>query len=612
MKKTLLSLSILGGLLGVSSMMLHTPQPIKTLALNEEVSSFEVLAGSDYTTNDNTIATTTGSFVAKAEADKEYHFSGQITASAGQNDEFGVVLNGTYVDNKLSGDVIRMYLNGATWFIEWGTLKDNVFSEITNLTSDFGTNWSGQLDLYVYNGMMALRMDNYSIGGYDLVNTEGDVYLYSNGASFAVKNPTISANTSGIANYLYRQQWGGFNHHGYTYCFGPGTVQTFTMSLPDGLDRSKVNKLMLVRGTLQRTGGQEADVTANGVVVPGGFPNCTLVNMDRYTELAMEVPLSAIETKSTIDFEITVKGSEMVGHNYKLIYETEEGRFAADHLVFHSSVSEQAHNYSHTSLGWNANQYLFCDINQTLTNDATVYCGTHPGARVLKMGNYDLFTGSALAYTFTTNAKHSVNFLELINMHGQDAWHYRNELWLDFGSGSAYYGTGVYEFNPAAANGTYWLDFFLDEFDATMNGERKFTPSSTFTITLDNLAIVEDYAQRFLTATESFGTKTAEQKTNVWAGFSEEYSHFNSDQKTIFKTNDENETIVNARLRYECIASRNYTGLSDFVFNSVPQPSRLSVAAQQTNTILIVFACISLVICSAVVLIHLCKTKKAL
>ena len=611
MKKSLLTLSILGGLLGVSSMMLHNPQPIQTMALNEKVSSFEVIAGNDYSTAGNVISTTTGSFVAQAEADKDYHFSGKITASAGQNDEYGVVLNGSYVDSKLSGDVIRMYLNGDTWFIKWGTLKDNVFSEITNLTADFGTSWSGQLDLYVYNGMMALRMDNWSIGGYDLVNTEGDVFLYSNGVNFGVENPTISANTSGIANYLYRNGWGGFNHHGYTYCFGPDTVQEFTMNLPAGLDRSKVTKLMLVRGTLQRTGGQEADVTANGTVVPGGFPNCTLANMERYTELAMEVPLSVIASTGTINFEITVKGSEMVGHNYKLIYETEEGRFAADHLIFHSAVSEAAHNYSHSSLGWNDNQYLFCDINQTLANDATVYCGTHPGAKVLKMGNYDLFTGSSLAYTFTTNAKHSINFLDLIDMHEQDAWHYRNELWLDFGSGSSYCGTGVYEFNPAAASGTYWLDFFLDGMDNSIGMDRKFTPTNSFAITLDNLAIVEDYAQRFLTATQSFGSKTASEKSTVWNAFSEEYTGLNADQKEIFKTNTTNNTIKEAQLRYQCIASRNYDGLNDFVFGTVPQPRNVLTQAQQTNAIIVV-VCLSAFIGVALLTVSIHRKKKAL
>jgi hypothetical protein len=383
------------------------------------------------------------------------------------------------------------------------------------------------------------------------------------------------------------------------------------MSLPTELDKTTITKLILARGTLQRTGGQEADVTANEIEVPGGFPNCTLANMDAYTELAIEIPLSVIASSNTIDFKITVKGSEMVGHNYKLMYETAQGLFAADHLIFHSSVSETAHNYSHTAIGWNNSQYIFCNINQLLTNTPTVYCGTQPSAKVLKMGNYDSFTGSALSYNFTANVKHSINFLNLIDMHDQDAWHYRNELWLDLGAGSAYCGTGVYEFNPDAYSGTYWLDFFLDGMDASMGGERKFTLTNSINITIDNLGIVEDFAQRFLAATLSFADKTQEQKVEIWGGFADEYSVFNGDQKELFKTNTESTVINEARLRYECIASRSYTGLYDFVFNTAPQPTTSLMPIQQTSLI-IILVCMATLAGAAFITLTILKKKKTI
>ena len=164
-------------------------KPMMAKALNEEVGSFTVIAGSDYTANATTLSTTTGSFVAKAETGDEFHFSTKMLQSSGQNDAFGFVLNGNYTDGHLSGDVVRLWLNGSMWWMEHGTIVNDVYDYIHHSPCDFDTSWTGQLDLYVYNGVVALRMDQWNIAGFELINTEGDTFIYSSGVSFSVQNP---------------------------------------------------------------------------------------------------------------------------------------------------------------------------------------------------------------------------------------------------------------------------------------------------------------------------------------------------------------------------------------------------------------------------------------
>ena len=542
-------------------------------ALNEKVGSFEVIAGSDYTANATTISTTSGNFIAKAETGDEFQLSAKVLQTSGQNDAFGFVLNGEYVDGHLSGDVVRLWLNGNAWWIEHGTLENDVYSLIHHSTCDFDTSWSGQLDLYVYNSMVAFRMDNWSIGGFELVNTEGDAFIYSNGVNFSVENPTISTYNSKIANYLYRNGWGGWNHHGYTYCFGANSEQSFTMTLPSDLDVSTVTKLILSRGTIERTGGQEADVTINGVSA-GSFGN-NASNSQRYTDYDLELPLSLIASTKTLNIVIHVNGSELVAHNYKLIYETADGRYAADHLIFHSTVSETRHNYSTTALGWNDHQYLFMDVNGNLASASYFWAGVTPGKPTLKMNNYDLFVGPQISYVFETNEEQTINFLDYADLKGATAWHFRNELWLDFGSGSAYYGPGTYQAAAEEKSGTYWLDFFFDGMDNSIGSDRKMTLSNSFAITVDNEGIVKGFCDRLLSTTESFANKTTQEKSSAWTALEKEYATFSDAQKNLFKTSDDNK-IADARARYTCIASRGYQGLNDFVFETTPQQTRIT------------------------------------
>lgn len=613
-KKLLAGLSLAG--LSVLLMGIRPAQKLeKAKALDEEVGSFTVLAGSDYTANATTLSTTTGSFVAKAETGDEFHFSANLLQTAGQNDQFGVVLNGTYEDGHLSGDVIRLWLNGSTWWMEHGTLENDVYDLIHHSTTDFGTNWSGQLDLYVYNGMVAFRMDNWSIGGFELVNTSGDAFLYSNSVNFSVQNPTISALTSKIGNYLYRGQtgdvnWRGWNHHGYTYCYGSGTNHSFTMTLPNSLDASTVTKLILARASIQRTGGQEADVQVNGVAA-GSFVN-NASNSQRFTDYELELPLSLIASTKTLNIVVNVTGSELVAHNYRLMYETAEGRFAADHLILHSAVSETRHNYTHSALGWNDHQYLFMDINNNYSSTCYYWAGVTPGKAVLKMNNFDLWSGSTIAYNFTSNNAHTINFLDFINMYGATAWSFRNELWLNIGPGpynsGSYVGVNSYEFPAAATEGHYWLDFFLDNMDASIGSQdRKFTIQGSIAITIDNLAIVKAFCAELLSTTESFASKTAEQKSAAWSHLASEYAKFNDDQISIFKTSDDDD-IEAARDRYSCIVSRNYAGLADFV-SSGASSAQINAANNNVGSpIILVISAIAAVIAFSLVLVK--KAKK--
>ena len=560
-------------------------KPMMAKALNEEVGSFTVIAGSDYTANATTLSTTTGSFVAKAETGDEFHFSTKMLQSSGQNDAFGFVLNGNYTDGHLSGDVVRLWLNGSMWWMEHGTIVNDVYDYIHHSPCDFDTSWTGQLDLYVYNGVVALRMDQWNIGGFELINTEGDTFIYSSGVSFSVQNPTISGLTSKIGNYLFRGQWGGWNHHGYTYCFGAGSNHSFTMTLPDSLDTSTVTKLILSRGTIERTGGQEADVVVNGTPA-GSFSNYAS-NSQRYTDYDLELPLSLISSTKTLNIVINVNGSELVAHNYKLMYETAEGRYAADLLVFHSSVSETAHNYSTSALGWNGDQYLFIDINANTYSTCYYWAGVKPGKATLLMNNFDRWEAPQVSYVFETNEAKAINFLNYMDLHGASAWSFRNEIWLDFGSGAAYYGAGTWNANAEAASGTYWLDFFFGDMDTSGgNGERKFTLSNTFSVTVNNLGIVKAFAERMLNTTESFASKSESEKATAWSALETEYNGFSADQKTLFKTSDDSQ-IEAARARYSCIVSRNYSGLNDFVFETVPQPSRLTMMTGVTTPLII-------------------------
>ena len=575
-------------------------------ALNEEVGSFEVIAGSDYTANATTISTTTGNFVAKAETGDEFQLSAKMLQSAGQNDAYGFVLNGEYKDGHLSGDVVRIWLNGSGWWFEHGTLVNDVYSLIHHSQCDYDTSWSGQLDLYVYNSMVAFRMDNWSVGGFELVNTEGDAFIYSNGVNFSVENPTISPLSSKIGNYLYRNGWGGWNHHGYTYCFDQGSEQTFTMTLPASLDVSTITKLYLTRGTIERTGGQEADVTVNGVAAGSYVNNAS--DSQRFTDFDLELPLSLIASTKTLNILIHVNGSQLVAHNYKLMYETAEGRFTADHLIFHSTVSETKHNYSTTALGWNDHQYLFMDVNANLASASYFWAGVTPEKPALKMNNYDLWTvQSNIAYEFETNDAQTINFLDYANLNGATAWKFRNELWLDFGSGPGYYGPGTYDSQAVASSGHYWLDFFLDGMDASLVVERKFTLQGDFAITVDNLGIVKGFCGRLLSTTESFANKTAQQKSDAWSALETEYGTLSAAQKDLFKTSEDSQ-IVDARARYSCIVSRNYQGLNDFVFEANPSPARISILNNVTTPLLIVVPIIIASLAVAFVLMR--KYKK--
>lgn len=575
-------------------------------ALNEEVGSFEVIAGSDYTVDGTTLSTTTGSFVAKAVTGDEFHFSTKILQSSGQNDAFGIVLNGEYADGHLSGDVVRLWLNGSQWYLDHGTLVNDVYSNVYSFTSQFDTSFSGQLDMYIYNGVVALRMDNWHIAGFELVNVEGDTFIYSNGASFSVQNPTISALTSKIANYLYRNGWGGWNHYGYTYCYGQGSNHSFTMTLPTTLDTSKVTKLILSRDTIERTAGQEADVVVNGT--PAGSFGNNASNSQGFTSFDLELPLSLIASTKTLNIVINVTGNELVAHNYKLMYETAEGRFAADHLVLHSTVSETRHNYSTSALGWNDNQYLFMNVNQNLASESYYWAGVTPGKPTLLMNNYDLFSGPQVNYVFESNEAQVINFLDYANLRGATAWSFRNELWLDVGAGGTYYGPGTLNASATALSGHYYLDFFFGDMDASIGVERKITLQNDFTITVDDLGIVKGFCGRLLSTTQSFAEKTVQQKSDAWSALETEYGTLSDSQKELFKTSDDSD-IVAAAARYGCIVSRNYQGLNDFVFETVPSPAnamRISLDNSSLAFVIVPIVITSLTIAFALVL----KRKK--
>lgn len=450
---------------------------------NQKIGDFNVVSQSGCTISNNMISASNGAFILKNNTDIKdgYSLKFNLQTNEQSSSDFGIVLYGQEEDGKLTGDSFKTYFNNGAWQIVHGTLDNGTFSTISTTSSDFASHFTGNYQMVVEKGMMALRMDDWCIGTFDLVYNTGDVYLYGNHVSISINNPTITKMDQNFANYAYRDQWGGLNYHTYIKCLNNGSTHSFEMNLPSQIDKTSITKLYLARGTCQRNYGQKANVKINGVSYSDweNSPQTNTINggVDTYTEELYEIPLSVIESTNKLQFEIKNIDGEYVIDNYKLFYETEDGMYFADKIVINSSVSETAHNFQVSALGWNGSNYHFLDLYTKDNGLNKMFIGAKEGEKVKKLFSFKKWKALPIEITFTDKLAKEINFFDYVTY--SDAFSFRNELW--FGS-TKVSDSSIYLLENKTKNVTYTLDFYIEGLDASSSGTKKYSPANSLTV----------------------------------------------------------------------------------------------------------------------------------
>lgn len=442
-----------------------------------KVGTFEVVNNTNCTLSDNSISTSSGSFLLRdaSNINENFELSFNLNISSTSSSNFGIVIYGTESNGKLSGNIFRPYFSGSSWQMVYGTLKDDVFSQISNTTCDFGSHFQGNYSFYVSRGVMTLRMDDWCISTYDLYFTEGNTYIYSNGINTTVNSPLVKSLEYELGNYMYRDQWGGMNIHGFTTCFNTNATHSFKMRIPAAVDLSTITKLYLVRGSVQRNYGQKANVKINGASA-ADWENMDQTNklngtIDTYSDATYAIPLSYLNEDRLLSFEIKNIDGEYVMRGYKLVYETAEGRFLADKIISGSALSYEEHEFTYSALGWTGSQYLFLDLATNQNGHNRYFVGTKPLAKVTIIHNFSYWKAENINITFTNPVPIEVNFKDYV--FASDGFSWRNELW--FNSTKMADGT-VYTLTNVNRDVKYTVDFYIDGLDISGSRTKKVSP----------------------------------------------------------------------------------------------------------------------------------------
>ena len=137
----------------------------------QKIGNFDVVSQSGCSIEGNKITASSGSFVLKngTEIKDGYSLKFNLQTNEQSGADFGIVLYGQEEDGKLTGDSFKTYFYNGSWQLMHGTLDKGVFSLISTTSSDFGSHFTGNYEFAVEKGMMALKMDDWVIGTFDLV-----------------------------------------------------------------------------------------------------------------------------------------------------------------------------------------------------------------------------------------------------------------------------------------------------------------------------------------------------------------------------------------------------------------------------------------------------------
>ena len=444
-----------------------------------KIGSFDILSNTGCTIEQNKLTTTNGSFLLKDSSSitEDFSLTFNMKATGNADSTYGIVLYGNEAEGKLSGNVFRPFYSGSSWQMAYGTLKDDEYSQISVTSMDFGNNFQGNFAFYVSNGVAALRMDGWCIGTYDLYYTEGVSYFYGSGSQITLDSPLTQTLQHSIGNYMYRDQWGGLNVHGFTTCFNNGATHSFKMNLPTSVNKADITKLYLVRGSVQRNYGQKAHVKINGSTMPD-WENMDQTNhvngsVDTYSDAVYEIPLETIASTKELAFEINNIDGEYVSRGYKLIYETSKGKFLADKMISGSSLSENEHEFSFSAKGWTGSQYLFLDVGANQNGHNIFHLGNKENAKVKMMNNFSYWKASDISLTFTDRLPIEVDFFDYL--HPGDAFSYTNEIWFN----STKVGDGhVLQLDNANRDVRYTIDFYISGLDVSGGETKKVSQSA--------------------------------------------------------------------------------------------------------------------------------------
>ncbi len=449
----------------------------------KKVGTFEVLNSNNCTDINDGISTENGSFLLKDASgiNENFQLSFNLSINSNANSNFGVVLYGSENDGVLSGNIFRPYFSGSSWQMVYGTLKDGEFSKISDITMDFGSHFTGNYSFYVSNGVMTLRMDDWCIATYDLYYSSGNTYIYDNGVRSSIASPKVTALDYELGNYMYRDQWGGLNIHGFTTCFNINSTHSFKMRIPNEVDTSAITKLYLVRGSVQRNYGQKANVKINGEAAADweNMDQTSKINggVDTYSDTTYDIPLTVLDSGKEIAFEIKNIDGEYVMRGYKLIFETKQGRFLADKIISGSSLSINEHEFVYDNIGWNNSQYLFLDLATNQNGHNKYFVGTKPLAKVKTVHNFSYWKATDINITFDNPIAKEVDFKDYV--FASDGFSYRNELW--FNSTKMADGT-VCLISNTNRDVRYTLDFYIDGLDISANRTKKVSPFAQLTV----------------------------------------------------------------------------------------------------------------------------------
>ena len=128
----------------VNYFLIQTPRHVNNQAIND----FQILSGEGYTINGSNIAISSKNerFLIKDNSSiyNNYHLQVEINGDLNNvNAEYGIIFNGSYNDNKLSGDVFKPYYVGNSWRISYGTYLNDIYSQIFDISCDFGSKFTG-------------------------------------------------------------------------------------------------------------------------------------------------------------------------------------------------------------------------------------------------------------------------------------------------------------------------------------------------------------------------------------------------------------------------------------------------------------------------------------
>lgn len=463
---------------------------------NETVGTFDVVSGENYSIKGDKISASSSNtkYLLKDNSglSDNFHFSFKTNLSLSDSKkDYAFVLHGSLDDGKLSGDYFKPYLAGNTWRVKYGTVDSGIYNEILDITADFGTHFLGNFDLYLYNGVLAFRMDNWAIGTIEMVYQTGETYILSNSSNLSVKNPVVSTLENGIGSYIYRNQWGGYNHWGYTRCFNKDQSHSFSMSLPNGVDVGKVDKFYLSRFAPNRTNGQLAGVKINGVESENYKNSSTNAS---HSDQIYNVDKSLIDDKNAFNFEIKTIENEYCVSNYKLLYEIDGAIFVADSLILGSSTSEKAHNFIMNGQGWTGAQYLFVDAKG---NKDVCIVGNTPKKEILYMKSPENIEPQNIDVDLTDDNT-TIDFSKYAPL--ASAYSYTAKLSLktrELGN-QEFDGTSFTFSSPS--KGTYTIQYTINDFDES-NGV------SEYIVKTGGEFVVGDYVyQEYIYKTVNFET----------------------------------------------------------------------------------------------------------